>query len=99
MRCFAQINVFREYFLENKFTADISSEKDVCVLFRAMCCYMYKDGYPADATYQHTRFDDMYFQGSRDQQGELCLCIVLLYICDHLSYKNTEVFVSLLPSN
>ena len=99
MRCFAQINVFREYFLENKFTANISSQKEVCFLFRAMCCFMYEDTYPSDAMYQHKCFDDMYFEGKRDQEGEISVCIILLHVCDHLSYKNTELFVSLLPSN
>ena len=81
------------------YTSDSSRQKEVCDLIRAMCCYMYEYTYPADATYQHKCFDDMYFEGRRNQQGELCLCIILLHVCDHLSYKNTEVFVSLLPSN
>ena len=99
MRCFAQINVFREYFIERKFTANISSQKEVCCLFRAMCCFMYEDTYPSDAMYQHKCFDDMYFEGRRDQEGEISVCIILLHVCDHLSYKNTELFVSVFPSN
>ena len=71
------------------FTSDSSRQKDVCGLISAMCCFMYKDTYPADATYQHQYFDDKYFEGTRQQQGELCLCVILLYISEHSSYKNT----------
>ena len=71
MRCFARINVFRKYFIESMFTSDSSREKNVCDATRAMCCYMYKDTYPAEASYQHNYFDKLYFDRSNEQQGEV----------------------------
>ena len=73
MRCFARINVFQKYFIECMFTSDSSREKNVCDATRVMCCYMYKDTYPAEATYQHNYFDDLYFDrsSSNEQQGEI----------------------------
>ena len=70
MRCFARINVFRKYFIECMYTSDSSREKNVCDATRAMCCYMYKDTYPSEATYQHNYFDNLYFDSSNEQQGE-----------------------------